>query len=306
MTAGLVAAASGANVSALGRWTLSTKGREMSDSLVSVVVPTRNNERTIEACLRSVREQGHTPIELIVVDNSSTDRTLDIARGLADTVITAGPERSAQRNLGASTARGDWLLWIDSDMVLPKDAVASALAVAVAGDVAGVALPERTIGDGYWTACRALERSCYLDDPWLHNPRLLRRDFLLGLGGFDVGMSGPEDADLRLRILDDGLSIALAPVIIDHDEGRLTVRDVMSKRFYYGRSIPRFAAAHRGAVGRQGAGVLRAYLRNYRTLLADPTHAAGLVVLRGLEAVAYGAGAARGRMDMRAGSRRDT
>jgi glycosyltransferase involved in cell wall biosynthesis len=270
-----------------------------------VVVPTRNNERTIEACLRSVREQDHPGIELIVVDNSSTDRTLDIARRLADAVISAGPERSAQRNVGASAARGEWLLWLDSDMVLPSAAVGSALAVAESEGAAGVALPERTIGSGYWTACRALERTCYLDDPWLHNPRLLRRDFLQQLGGFDIGMSGPEDADLRLRILDGGHSIALAPVIVDHDEGRLTVGDVMRKRYYYGRSIPRFAAAHQGAVGRQGAGVLRAYLRNRRTLLADPTHAAGLVALRALEAAAYAAGAARGRFDNTTGSRHD-
>lgn len=277
----------------------------MSDSLVSVVVPTRNNERTIEACLRSVKDQSYPRIELIVVDNSSWDRTLEIARRLADTVMSAGPERSAQRNVGASTARGDWLLWLDSDMVLPREAIGVAVDMAESEGAAGVALPERTIGEGYWTACRALERTCYLDDPWLHNPRLLRRDFLLRMGGFDVGMSGPEDADLRLRILGEGHTIAMAPIIVDHDEGRLTVRDVMSKRFYYGRSIPRFAAAHQGAVGKQGAGVLRAYLRHRRALLADPTHAVGLVALRALEAAAYAAGAARGRFDKTAGSPHD-
>ena len=276
----------------------------MGDSLVSVVVPTRNNERTIEACLRSVRDQGYPDIELIVVDNSSSDRTLEIARAIADIVLSAGPERSAQRNAGADTARGDWLLWLDSDMVLPSHAIKTAMGMATSEKVA-VALPERTIGDGYWTACRALERSCYLDDPRLHNPRLLRRDFLVQLGGFDVGMSGPEDLDLRLRIVSDGHTVVLAPLLIDHDEGRLTLRDVMSKRYYYGRSLPAFAAANQGAVSRQGAVVLNAYLRHRRALLADPSHALGLVTMRGLEAAAYAAGAFRGRMDRAAGSRHD-
>lgn len=269
----------------------------MSDRLVSVVVPTRNNQRTIEACLRSVRDQNHPSVELIVVDNSSTDKTVEIARSLADVVVTAGPERSAQRNTGLDLAHGAWFLWLDSDMILPQTAIEKALEAAERHNASGVALPERTIGEGFWTACRALERSCYLDDPWLHNPRLLRRDYLMSLGGFHVGMSGPEDADLRLRILDRGGSVVLAPVIVDHDEGRLTLRDVMDKRFYYGRSIPRFAAEHAGGVRSQGSAVLRSYVRHRRRLFADPRHAFGLLTLRAMEAAAYSAGAFRGRLD---------
>jgi glycosyltransferase involved in cell wall biosynthesis len=275
----------------------------MDARLVSVVVPTRNNERTIEECLGSVRRQTHPAIELIVVDNSSTDRTVEIARGIADLVVTAGPERSAQRNKGLELAKGAWFLWLDSDMLLTDEAVAVALATAEGGAAVGVALPERTIGDGFWAACRALERSCYLDDPWLHNPRLLRRDYLMELGGFDVGMSGPEDADLRLRILGRGESIVLAPVLVDHDEGRLTVKDVMSKRYYYGRSIPEFAVKHDGAVRGQGSAVLRSYVRHRRQLLADPRHALGMGALRGMEAVAYLAGALSARRDRRVGLR---
>ena len=143
---------------------------------VTVVVPTRNNIRTIEACLRSVVEQTHPDVELVVVDNHSTDGTPDVARRLADRVITAGPERSAQRNTGIDAATSTWVLWLDSDMILPPRAVALALDTARATGATGIALPERTIGEGFWTACRALERECYLDDPWLHNPRLVRRE----------------------------------------------------------------------------------------------------------------------------------
>src|SRR5687768_3411679 len=74
--------------------------------LVSVVVPTRNSQRTIERCLRSIREQSYPAIELVVVDNFSTDDTFQISTELADLVISAGPERSAQRNLGIERASG--------------------------------------------------------------------------------------------------------------------------------------------------------------------------------------------------------
>lgn len=279
----------------------------MVEQTVSVVVPTRNNERTIEACLQSVRDQTHPGVELIVVDNSSTDATVETARRMADVFVTAGPERSAQRNTGLALATGRWFLWLDSDMVLPPDTVSLAVETAEASGAAGVALPERTIGEGFWTACRAIERSCYLDDPWLHNPRLLRRDYLQELGGFDLDMSGPEDADLRLRILARGETIALAPVLVDHDEGRLTVAEVMRKRYYYGRSIPEFASHHGGGdVRRQGAAVMGSYVRHRRRLAASPHHAAGMVALRTMEAAAYAVGAFSAERERRSSARRDS
>ncbi len=264
---------------------------------VTVVVPTRNNRRTIEACLGSIVDQTHPDVELIVVDNHSTDGTPDLAGRFTDRVITAGPERSAQRNAGIRAATSEWVLWIDSDMVLPPRTIAVAVDTARATGATGIALPERTIGEGFWTACRALERECYLDDPWLHNPRLVRRDYLLGEGAFHLDMSGPEDADLRMKMRSSGAGIELAPIIIDHDEGRLTLGDVMRKRYYYGRSIPAFADEHEGAVQAQGRAVLKSYVRNHRRLLTDPVHAAGMVALRGMEAVGYALGARRGRLD---------
>lgn len=267
------------------------------DPLVSVVVPTRNNARTIRACLESVRDQSYPRVELIVIDNHSTDETFDIATEFADEAVVGGPERSAQRNLGIDKAEGQWVLWLDSDMVLPPHAVAEAVRTALRTGATGVALPERTVGDGFWTACRALERECYLDQPWLHNPRLVRRDYLLGDRGFDPAMSGPEDADLRLRMRADGHHIELAPIIVDHDEGRLTVSDVLRKRFYYGRSIPAFAGRHDGAVGAQGRAVLKAYAANWRLLARDPLHATGMVMLRSLEVIGYAAGARQGQRD---------
>lgn len=261
---------------------------------VTVVVPTRNNERTIRACLQSVRDQTH-PCELVVVDNASVDATPRIAEELADRFLGAGPERSAQRNTGIEAASGEWILWLDSDMVLPPRAVEIALDTAARTGAAGVALPERTIGEGFWTACRALERECYLDQPWLHNPRLVRRELLRGEGEFRPDMSGPEDADLRLRMLRAGHRIELAPIVVDHDEGRLTIAEVMAKRVYYGRSIPTFAGAHQGAVRAQGRAILVAYASNWRRLIADPVHAGGMVVLRACEVAGYLTGARRGR-----------
>src|ERR687894_2265889 len=76
-------------------------------ALVSVVVPTRNAGRTIEVCLRSIRAQTWPALELIVVDNGSSDATWAVARRHADLALRGGPERSAQRNLGIAHAAGE-------------------------------------------------------------------------------------------------------------------------------------------------------------------------------------------------------
>jgi GT2 family glycosyltransferase len=261
---------------------------------VTVVVPTRNSIRTIAACLRSVRAQD-APVDLIVVDNDSTDGTYELACELAGTAVRGGPERSAQRNTGVRLASTEWVLWVDSDMVLPPGTVSAALATAKETGAGAVAVPEVSVGAGFWTACRALERSCYVDDPSLHNPRLLRRDLLLD-GGFDPAMAGPEDTDLRLRLRSAGTRTALCPdVLIVHDEGQLTLRSILAKRVYYGRSLPVFAAKNPGALAGQGAGTLRALIRHRRTLARHPVRTAGLLLMRALEAAAYVVGYRLGR-----------
>ena len=262
---------------------------------VTVIVPTRNSMRTLAACLRSIRAQD-VPVELIVVDNQSTDGTWELAGDVADTAVRGGPERSAQRNTGVRLATTDWVLWIDSDMVLPPTTVSAVLATAKETGAGAVAVPEVSVGPGFWTACRALERSCYVDVPALHNPRLLRRELLLGDGEFDPAMAGPEDTDLRLRLRQAGTRTALCPdLLIVHDEGRLTLRSILAKRVYYGRSLPAFAAKNPGALAGQGAGTVGALVQHRRTLAQHPVRTAGMLLMRALEAGAYVVGYQLGR-----------
>jgi len=263
--------------------------------LVSVVVPTKNTARTLRRCLESIRDQTYPALEVIVVDNFSDDDTFDIARELADVAFQAGPERSAQRNLGIERSTGEYVLWIDADMVLTADVVRDAVQQATAVQAVAVFVPEESIGDGFWTRCRALERRCYVGEELIEAPRLVRREFFDRSGGFVADVAGQEDAELRMRLLNERVTLAHASAVILHDEGRLTFRSVLSKRYYYGQSLPAYHRAQPGAIRRQGVATARAYLRHMPALVRDPGHAAGLLVLRTAEAVAYGAGAWRMR-----------
>lgn len=259
---------------------------------VSVIVPTKNVERTMESCLRSITGQSWANTELVVVDNFSTDRTFEIAQQYADIAIQAGPERSAQRNLAIEKASGDYVLWIDADMVLTPHVLQDAMRLALAEDLAGVFIPEVTVGDGFWTACRALERKCYVGVELIEAPRLIKRSWFIDNGGFVADVAGQEDADLRMRMLEQGVAMGHIDTYILHDEGRLTFPDIMRKRYYYGKSLPAYNRAQPGAISKQGAATLQAMVKGLPILAGDPVHGAALVGLRACEAVAYAAGAA--------------
>jgi glycosyltransferase involved in cell wall biosynthesis len=262
----------------------------VSDQAVSVVVPTRNARRTIASCLASVRAQTSPVAELILVDNWSDDGTWELALPLADLALRGGPERSAQRNLGIARAAGDWVLWLDADMELAPDSLERALAVAADTGATGVFLPEMTDGSGFWAACRTLERRCYHGEPRIESPRLLRAGWLREAGGF-VGDPGTEDADLRNRLLASGATVAWADTLVLHHEGRVRLGGVARKRFYYGRGLPGYRRRNPGAVSGQAGATAAALWRHRQLLAADPAHAAGLLLVRGVEAAAYLAGA---------------
>jgi rSAM/selenodomain-associated transferase 2 len=90
--------------------------------MISIVVPTLNEEAEIEATLRALaplRARGH---EVIIVDGGSTDETIRLARPHADLVTSTEPGRARQMNTGAGTARGAILLFLHADTRLPDDA----------------------------------------------------------------------------------------------------------------------------------------------------------------------------------------
>lgn len=160
---------------------------------VSVIVPKRNSGRTIESCLASIGRQTVAKLDLLVIDNSSTDGSTEIAGRYADRVENGGPERNAQRNLGARVAPGDFLLFIDSDIVLDPGVVERYLEIARVPWVAAVLIPEVTTGVGYWARCRALERSCYHGDDLVEAARFFSRSVFKSAGGVDEEMTGVED-----------------------------------------------------------------------------------------------------------------
>jgi glycosyltransferase involved in cell wall biosynthesis len=264
-----------------------TRSSSLGRVLVSVIVPTRNSARTLDACLDSIVRQSYPEVEIIVVDNASPDDTRRIAERFECAVLEIGPERSAQRNHGARHARGAYLLFVDSDMVLEPGVVTDC--VAAAGLGAGAAIvPEVSFGDGFWARCKALERSCYVGDDDIEAARFYERELFESLGGFDEELNGPEDWDLSRRAAAAGAAIARIPSWIRHDEGRVRLAALLRKKFRYGKSYLAYRAIHRAGARPQSRLVRPAFIRNRRVLAAEPLTAAGMLAMKTLE---YAAGA---------------
>ncbi len=89
---------------------------------ISVVIPAFNEEKRIGACLKSVLNQTIPPLEVIVVDNASTDNTANIAREMGATVVSE-PRKgiTSARNTGFNAAKGEIIARTDADSIVPKD-----------------------------------------------------------------------------------------------------------------------------------------------------------------------------------------
>ncbi len=124
---------------------------------VSVIVPARDEEASLGACLESLRAQSGVSSEIIVVDDASTDRTREIAQSFPSVrVVDAGlpPAGWTGKNnamvAGAAVAAGEWLLFTDADTVHLPGSLARAVAEAGRQDASVLSYsPEQDVR-GFW------------------------------------------------------------------------------------------------------------------------------------------------------------
>jgi GT2 family glycosyltransferase len=275
------------------------QGNDLATAHVSIIVPTRNSSITLAACLESARHQDHSDVELIVVDNHSTDGTQEIAHALADVLVIAGPERSAQRNAGARASVGEYLLFIDSDMVLEHSVVSECVA-AGKGGARSVVIPEVSFGEGYWTRCKALERSCYIGDDTIEAARFFTREAFDLVGGFDENIhAGPEDWDLHERVRAGGQRPPRTSALIWHNEGHLRLRETIATKYYYGKGAEVYFRKHSGTARKQARLFRPAFARHWRKLARQPLTTAGMMLMKALELAAGAAGVLAVRINAR-------
>jgi glycosyltransferase involved in cell wall biosynthesis len=172
----------------------------MDEPLVSVIIPTKNSSRTLDACLKSIKDQSYKNIELIVVDNNSIDDTKEIAKKYTDKVFNYGPERSAQVNYGVTKADGEYVYKVDSDFVLDDRVVEQCVAEAAKGYDAIVVHNSPDITVAWIAKVRKFEVDMYKYDITHSSARFVKKEVYKKIGGFNENITAGEDYDFQNKL----------------------------------------------------------------------------------------------------------
>jgi glycosyltransferase involved in cell wall biosynthesis len=210
----------------------------LSHPTVSVVITTKNEEENIGDCLRSLGNQTFKNIELIVVDNFSEDNTVEVAKKYTTKVYSKGPERSSQRNYGAQFATGEYLLYLDADMILSPNVIKECVEKCELEGADALYIPERIVGKGFWIKVRDFERSFYTGTV-VDAVRFVRKSLFEQVKGFDETLIGPEDWDFDRRIRKIGRTEIINAAFY-HNEGIFNVKRYLEKKTYYTAGIQRY------------------------------------------------------------------
>jgi len=251
--------------------------------LVSIVIPTYNSSSTLETCLKSVRLQTYPNIEIIVVNNYSTDESVDVAKKYGSMAFQVKALRSMARNYGVAKARGVFVIFVDADMELTPKVVEECVQEALSEDADAVMIPEIRVGEGFWAQCRAIERLTYIGDPLIESARFFRKEVFEKVGGYDEELEAGEDWDLHARVEDAGYKIRSISAFVRHHEGQLTLRGILRKRYYYGQTLMKYIVKHPKRAKKQFMPIRINYLKHWRLFINQPLYGCGILLMKAIE-----------------------
>jgi len=225
--------------------------------LVSVVMPALNEEETIEYTVKSIREQEYPNLEIVVIDDGSTDRTPQICKTLADRGwirflrMERRQGKSAALNFGVRACRGEYVIFMDTDSTLDRGAIIRLLEPFQDPRVGAVAgnLEVRNRGECLLTRFQALEymTAMSVGRRFKAHAGILsivpgafgafRRALLERVGGHEPGPGNDSDLTIRVRKLAN--RVAFAGDAICLTSAPTTWRSWIKQRLRWDRNIIR-------------------------------------------------------------------
>jgi len=222
---------------------------------VSVLMPVRNEERSVAGAIRSVLEQSFQELEVLVIDGASDDGTVAAVEAVAAVDprvrVLPNPERTIPHalNIGLRAARGRYVARVDAHAAISSTYLERGVAE-LDGDQQVAAIGGRRFGVGEGPAGRAVAAA--LSSPfgvgnsinhYAAEPQdtdhasfgVFRADVVRSIGGWDENLLVNEDVDLDHRILQQGWRIRYDPKMEIFWQVRRSVRDLGRQYRRYGR-----------------------------------------------------------------------
>jgi len=191
--------------------------------MISVVIPTLNEEKYIEPTLRALKNQDYNgKYEIIVADSCSKDKTMRIAKKYADKIIKV-KKRSigAGRNAGAEVAKGDIFVFIDADTIVLPNTISELVRPFKNKKVVGTTCPVITLSADirdfmtYWGYNQFVKTSIEVKKPQIAGMCCMyRKDVFEKIGGFDEKLKMFEDLDLSKRIAKHGKIVFVEKTLV--------------------------------------------------------------------------------------------
>lgn len=249
--------------------------------LLSIIVTVYNSENVLESCLKSIKNQNFKDFELIIVDESSNDKTPEISKKYADLFINEGIERCQQRNAGANKAKTDYLFFLDPDMVLSPN-VTKEISKYL-NKKTSILVPEVSFGEGFWAKCKTFERLMYREGDIAQIPRVYPKKIFLDVNGFNEIMLGTEDLDLFYRIKKKNKDLEIAEIksVIYHNEGKLTYSQIVKRMAFYAKPLKEYKKRYPEMLKKQMSP--RRYLGKWKNFLRHPILSIGFIIMKGSE-----------------------
>lgn len=230
-----------------------TSGRPQVAPRISVIMPVYNAERLLGECLAALRASEGADYELLVVDDSSTDRSREIAAAAGCRVIPSGGRLgpAGARNRGVEAATGDILFFVDSDVMVRPDTLRR-LAAAFGEDatldgviaVQAPAMRYRNPCSSYknlWMYYTYVRRAGEDVPLFYTTAAAIRRQAFLDSGGFDLNYTNPnvEDTDFGQKLARQGYRIRVLPDLeVEHVKG-YDLRGLLRTDFLRSMSLAR-------------------------------------------------------------------
>lgn len=216
---------------------------------ISVVIPVKNASKTISYCLDAIYLDKNVDLEVIVVDDGCTDDTMDIVSKYKCTSLKNNVHAgvSGARNTGASASKGDVLIFIDADVVIPKNISSKISATIQCTNAAAVVgmLSENIRFDNFASQYKNLWMN-YTFNKLPNNISLIfssvagiKRDIFLRYGGFDINYKSPnvEDNELGIRLSDAGHNIILDKTLQVEHLKKYTLYTLLKTHYFRAKGL---------------------------------------------------------------------